>query len=53
MKEGLSDLPWHRDCGMGGHASMCPTINLSIFISEANEATGPLKVLPGSLRTIK
>ena len=50
MLEGLSDLPWHRDCGMGGHAIMCPTINVSIFLSEANEATGPLKVLPGSHR---
>ena len=29
---------------------MCPTINVSIFLSEANEATGPLKVLPGSHR---
>ena len=50
MVEGLSDLPWHRDCGMGGHAIMCPTINLSIFLSEATEATGPLKALPGSHR---
>ncbi len=50
MVEGLSDLPWHRDCGMGGHAVMCPTINVSIYLSEANEATGPLKVLPGSHR---
>lgn len=50
MVEGLSDLPWHRDCGMGGHAAMCPTINLSIFLSEASPATGPLKVLPGSHR---
>jgi len=48
--EGLSDLPWHRDCGMGGHGVMCPTVNLSIFLSEANDATGPLKVLPGSHR---
>jgi hypothetical protein len=26
MAEGLSDLPFHRDCGMGGHAIMCPTL---------------------------
>ena len=50
MVEGLSDLPWHRDCGMGGHATMCPTINLSIFLSEANEETGPLRFLAGSHR---
>ena len=50
MVEGLSDLPWHRDCGMGGHASMCPTINLSIFLSETNDETGPLRFLAGSHR---
>lgn len=48
MTEGLSDLPWHRDCGMGGHATMCPTINLSIFLSETNDETGPLRFLAGS-----
>ena len=50
MIEGLSDLPWHRDCGMGGHATMCPTINLSIFLSETNDETGPLRFLAGSHR---
>lgn len=25
MTEGLGDLPWHRDCGMGGHAVLCPS----------------------------
>jgi len=50
MVEGLSDLPWHRDCGMGGHATMCPTINLSIFLSETNDETGPLRFLAGSHR---
>ncbi|MEN8160887.1 MAG: hypothetical protein ABFS41_12510, partial [Myxococcota bacterium] len=24
MSEGLGALPWHRDCGMGGHATLCP-----------------------------
>ena len=24
VTEGLADLPWHRDCGMGGHALNCP-----------------------------
>ena len=48
MSEGLSDLPWHRDCGMGGHASMCPTIVGSIFLTPNREETGPLRFLPGS-----
>ena len=48
MVEGLSDLPWHRDCGMGGHAVMCPMIICSIYLYPATEQTGPLKFLPGS-----
>jgi ectoine hydroxylase-related dioxygenase (phytanoyl-CoA dioxygenase family) len=48
MDEGLSDLPWHRDCGMGGHAFMCPAIVLSIYLYDATEASGELRFLPGS-----
>ena len=45
---GLSDLPWHRDCGMGGHAIMCPTLLLSIYLREATPESGELAMLPGS-----
>lgn len=48
MTEGLSDLPWHRDCGMGGHAVMCPVLISSIFIETATAETGELRMLPGS-----
>jgi ectoine hydroxylase-related dioxygenase (phytanoyl-CoA dioxygenase family) len=48
MKEGLSDIPWHRDCGMGGHAAMCPVLIVSIYLSNANDETGSLRMLPGS-----
>lgn len=48
MTEGLSDIPWHRDCGMGGHAVMCPRLIASLYLSEANPETGELKMLPGS-----
>ena len=50
MVEGLSDLPWHRDCGMGGHAVMCPVINLSIYLADATRESGELRFLPGSHR---
>jgi hypothetical protein len=46
--EGLGDLPWHRDCGMGGHASMCPTAVLSIFLGPNSEEAGQIRFLPGS-----
>lgn len=48
MTEGLGDLPWHRDCGMGGHAVMCPTAIASVFLTEASPDTGALQFLPGS-----
>lgn len=50
MVQGLSDLPWHRDCGMGGHAVMCPVINMSIYLEDATPASGELRFLPGSHR---
>jgi hypothetical protein len=50
MAEGLGDLPWHRDCGMGGHAVMCPVMIASVFLTPANAETGALRVLPGSWR---
>ena len=48
VREGLSDLPWHRDCGMGGHATMCPTMVGSIFLSANTPEAGALRFLPGS-----
>jgi len=50
VSEGMGDLPWHRDCGMGGHAAMCPTLICSIYLTEASPETGELVFLPGSTR---
>lgn len=46
--EGLSDLPWHRDCGMGGHPVICPGINVGIQIDPATEENGRLRFLAAS-----
>ena len=48
VKEGLSDLPWHRDCGMGGHAAMCPCYVFSLYLYDATPDSGCLQFLPGS-----
>lgn len=48
ITEGLSDLPWHRDCGMGGHASMCPVLIASLYLWPSRPETGELRMLPGS-----
>jgi len=48
--EGLVDLPWHRDCGMGGHPVKCPMLNVGIQLDPATAANGQLEVIPGSHR---
>lgn len=50
VAEGLSDLPWHRDCGMGGHAAMCPNFVFSLYLYDATPEQGCLQFLPGSHR---
>ena len=49
--EGLADLPWHRDCGMGGHAVKCPSYVMTICLTDGSAAAGELKFLPGSQHT--
>ncbi len=48
--EGLADLPWHRDCGMGGHATMCPLLIATICVTGEGPGSGELRMLPGSWR---
>lgn len=48
--EGLSDLPWHRDCGLGGHPVTCPALNLGVQLDAATAESGRLAFVPGSHR---
>jgi ectoine hydroxylase-related dioxygenase (phytanoyl-CoA dioxygenase family) len=45
---GLADLPWHRDCGMGGHSVKCPMLNVGIQLDAATAAAGRLHMIAGS-----
>lgn len=45
---GLSDLPWHRDCGMGGHYVLCPSLLIGIQLDVADARNGQLRYLAGS-----
>jgi hypothetical protein len=47
---GLADLPWHRDCGMGGHPVKCPMLNVGIQLDAATPECGQLRMIPGSHR---
>lgn len=51
LPDGKTDNPWHRDCGLGLHATMCPLMNGSLFLRPANRETGELRFMPGSWRT--
>jgi ectoine hydroxylase-related dioxygenase (phytanoyl-CoA dioxygenase family) len=46
--KGLSNIPWHQDCGMGGHAFMCPAVSVGIQITGSDPSTGNLQVVPAS-----
>ena len=45
---GLSNIPWHQDCGTGGHAVFCPAVSVGIQLTGSNAETGNLQVVPGS-----
>ncbi|HTY27578.1 MAG TPA: phytanoyl-CoA dioxygenase family protein [Mycobacterium sp.] len=45
---GLSNIPWHQDCGLGGHAIMCPATAVGIQLTGSDATTGNLQVIPGS-----
>jgi hypothetical protein len=47
---GLSDLPWHKDCGQGKHAYLCNALTCGISITGADRTSGALGVIPGSHR---
>ena len=47
---GLSDLPWHKDCGQGGHSYMCNGLTTGISVTGADRTSGALGVIPGSHR---
>lgn len=47
---GLSDLPWHKDCGQGGHSFQCSGLTCGISVTGADRVSGALGVIPGSHR---
>ncbi|NND69592.1 MAG: hypothetical protein HKN19_18515 [Halioglobus sp.] len=48
--QGLSCLPWHKDCERGGHTLYCCGITIGICLTPADEAHGGLDVYAGSHR---
>ncbi len=50
IKTGLSDLPWHKDCGQGRHSYYCNALTIGISVTGADERSGALGIIPGSHR---
>ncbi|MEZ4282601.1 MAG: phytanoyl-CoA dioxygenase family protein [Myxococcota bacterium] len=50
-REGMADLPWHVDCGFGGHSVFCPSVLVGVQLDAATPETGQLLFVPGSWRT--
>lgn len=46
--EGLSNIPWHQDCGMGGHSFMCPAVAVGVQLTGSSAETGHFAAVPGS-----
>lgn len=46
--DGMTDLPFHTDCGMGYHPVACPMVLIGVHLDAGTPETGQLHVLPGS-----
>jgi hypothetical protein len=50
--EGISDLPWHKDCSLGRHSYQCCGLTVGISVTGADERSGQLAVVAGSHRAL-
>jgi len=50
VREGISDVSWHKDCSMGGHTRSCCGLVVGLSVTGANRENGELGVVPGSHR---
>jgi hypothetical protein len=50
--EGISDVPWHKDCGLGGHSYRCCSLTVGISVTGADAESGQLRVVAGSHRAL-
>ena len=46
--EGISDLPWHKDCALGRHSYDCCSMTVGISVTGADAGSGQLRAVAGS-----
>lgn len=47
-KDTFTNLPWHKDCGLGMHGAICPSCIIGIQLTAASPVAGQLMILAGS-----
>ena len=52
MSEGISDVPWHKDCSLGMHSFRCCGLTVGISVTGADARSGQLRVVAGSHRAL-
>jgi hypothetical protein len=52
VSEGISDVPWHKDCSLGRHSYECCSLTVGISVIGADENSGQLRVMAGSHRAL-
>jgi Phytanoyl-CoA dioxygenase (PhyH) len=50
--EGISDVPWHKDCSLGMHSFRCCGLTTGISVTGADAQSGQLRVVAGSHRAL-
>ena len=50
--EGISDVPWHKDCSLGRHSYECCSMTVGISVTGADATSGQLRVVAGSHRAL-
>ena len=50
--EGISDVPWHKDCSLGMHSFRCCGLTVGISVTGADARSGQLRVVAGSHRAL-
>jgi len=50
--EGISDVPWHKDCSLGRHSYECCSMTVGISVTGADARSGQLRVVAGSHRAL-
>lgn len=50
--EGISDVPWHKDCSLGSHSYRCCSLTVGVSVTGADAESGQLRVVAGSHRAL-